>query len=86
MRSTSRGSYAVDDQVIRGDLHLVKVRERGMERLSGIPFLVMSETTGESHVVVTDANGQIDTASSPSMPRSSRDTTWSCSSASTSAR
>ena len=55
---------AVDDQVIRGDLHLVKVRERGMERLSGIPFLVTSETTGESHVVVTDANGQIDTASS----------------------
>ena len=55
---------AVDDQVIRGDLHLVKVRERGMERLSGVPFLVTSETTGESHVVVTDANGQIDTASS----------------------
>ena len=54
----------VDDQVIRGDLHLVKVRERGMGRLSGIPFLVTSETTGESHVVVTDANGQIDTASS----------------------
>lgn len=40
------------------------VRERGMGRLSGIPFLVTSETTGESHVVVTDANGQIDTASS----------------------
>ena len=55
---------AVDDQVIRGDLHLVKVRERGMDRLSGVPFLVTSETTGESHVVVTDANGQIDTASS----------------------
>jgi hypothetical protein len=55
---------AVDDQVIRGDLHLVKVRERGMDRLSGVPFLVTSEATGESHVVVTDANGQIDTASS----------------------
>lgn len=55
---------AVDDQVIRGDLHLVKVREHGMGRLAGIPFLVASETTGESHVVVTDANGQIDTASS----------------------
>lgn len=55
---------AVDDQVIRGDLHLVKVRERGMGRMAGVPFLVTSETTGESHVVVTDANGQIDTASS----------------------
>lgn len=55
---------AVDDQVIRGDLHLVKVRERGMARLSGVPFLVTSTTTGEAHVVVTDANGQIDTASS----------------------
>jgi len=55
---------AVDDQVIRGDLHLVKVHGSSMERLSGIPFLVTSETTGESHVVVTDANGQIDTSSS----------------------
>lgn len=48
---------AVDDQVIRGDLHLVKVRERGMARLPGIPFLVTSLTTGEVHVVVTDTNG-----------------------------
>lgn len=55
---------AADDQVIRGDLHLVKVRERGMARLSGVPFLVTSKTTGEAHVVVTDANGQIDTSSS----------------------
>ena len=55
---------AVDDQVIRGDLHLVKVHGDSMGRLAGVPFLVTSLTTGESHVVVTDANGQVDTSTS----------------------
>ena len=55
---------AVDDQVICGNLRLVKVRERGMARLPGVPFLVTSLTTGEAHVVVTDANDQIGTSSS----------------------
>ena len=60
---TSTGD-AVPDQVIRGDLRLVKVDGADMGRLSGVPFAVTSRTTGESHVVVTDANGQIDTSSS----------------------
>jgi len=55
---------AVPDQVIRGDLRLVKVDGLDMGRLSGVPFAVTSRTTGESHVLVTDANGQIDTSSS----------------------
>jgi len=54
----------VAEQVKRGDLRLVKVREGNMERLAGVPFLVTSKTTGESHVIVTDANGEANTSSS----------------------
>lgn len=45
------------DRVKRGDLEFVKVSESGMQRLAGIPFRLTSETTGESHIVVTDENG-----------------------------
>lgn len=51
------------EQVRRGDLSLVKVREDDMARLAGIPFLLTSDATGESHVLVTDDNGRIDTSS-----------------------
>ena len=54
---------AVPEQVQRGDVRLVKVRESDMGRLAGVPFLLKSEDTGEEHVVVTDANGCIDTSS-----------------------
>lgn len=50
------------DQVKRGDLSLVKVRETDMARLTGVPFRLTSQTTGESHILVTDANGHLDTA------------------------
>ena len=55
----------VPESVVRGDLELVKVRESDMGRLAGVPFLVTSLTTGEAHVVVTDADGRIDTAANP---------------------
>ncbi|MGI6220925.1 MAG: VaFE repeat-containing surface-anchored protein [Coriobacteriales bacterium] len=51
------------EQVIRGDLELIKVAEDGMQRLAGQPFILKSNTTGEMHVVVTDENGCISTAS-----------------------
>lgn len=60
-------SYVVAEareQVIRGDVRLVKVDGQTMERLAGVPFLVTAEATGERHVVVTDENGHIDTSSS----------------------
>jgi hypothetical protein len=52
------------ERVIRGDFDLVKVHGQSMERLAGIPFKVTSETTGESHVIVTDENGYASTAAS----------------------
>ena len=56
--------YSVSDKIKRGDLKLVKVGDTGLERLANVPFKVTSTTTGESHIVVTDQNGQIDTSSS----------------------
>ena len=47
----------------RGDLELVKVGGTDMRRLAGVPFRITSMTTGESHVIVTDANGYASTAS-----------------------
>jgi len=57
------GADAVRNQVKRGDFELVKIGEDKAERLGGVPFLVTSKATGEAHVVVTDANGQVKTAS-----------------------
>lgn len=57
---TPDGDFA--EQVERGDLELVKVADSTQQRLAGVPFKVTSKTTGESHVIVTDANGQASTA------------------------
>lgn len=54
----------VPQQVIRGDLRLVKIGQSTHERLEGVPFRITSGTTGESHVIVTDANGEASTAAS----------------------
>lgn len=50
------------NQVKRGDLEFVKVREDDMARLAGVPFRITSETTGESHIIVTDENGYASTS------------------------
>lgn len=51
------------DQVKRGDLLFIKSSE-GKERMAGIPFKITSKTTGESHLVITDENGYVNTSSS----------------------
>ncbi len=53
----------VPDQVVRGDLALVKVDEDSMARMAGVPFEIVSATTGERHVIVTDGNGCASTSS-----------------------
>lgn len=53
----------MEDRVIRGDLEGIKVGGEAHKRLAGVPFEITSMTTGESHVVVTDENGQFSTAS-----------------------
>lgn len=59
---TPEGEFA--EQVVHGDLALVKVVDGTQQRLAGVPFKIASKTTGESHIIVTDGNGQASTASS----------------------
>ena len=56
------GEKSLKDSVIRGDLKGVKIAE-DMIRMGGIPFKITSVTTGESHVIVTDENGEFNTSS-----------------------
>ena len=51
------------NQVKRGDLEGVKIGAGTHQRLAGVPFRITSKTTGESHVIVTDDNGQFSTSS-----------------------
>ena len=50
------------EQPKRGDLQFSKRDQDTMKKMAGVPFLVTSKTTGERHVVVTDANGQFDSS------------------------
>ena len=54
-------STAIKNQVIRGDIRGVKIDSNG-QRLDGVPFLIESMSTGESHIIVTDYNGEFGTS------------------------
>ncbi len=51
-----------EEKVLRADLKFKKIALDTNKPLSGIAFKITSKTTGESHVVVTDADGMIDTS------------------------
>ncbi len=55
---------AIKNNPIRGDLKGVKISDGDAKRLANVPFSITSKTTGESHVIVTDRNGEFSTASS----------------------
>ena len=62
-----RDGDAAYNQVIRGDLQFVKVGEGGesnMHRFANVAFKLTSQTTGESHILITDENGEVRTESS----------------------
>ena len=54
---------SIYNQIKRGDIEGVKIGDGTHKRLGDVPFKITSKTTGESHVVVTDKNGQFSTAS-----------------------
>ena len=59
-----RDGDAAYNQVVRGDLQFVKVGEGGetnMGRFANVAFKLTSQTTGETHIVVTDENGEVRT-------------------------
>ena len=52
----------IRNQVVRGDVRFVKIEKNSGDKMANIPFRITSVYTGESHVVVTDANGVVDTS------------------------
>ncbi len=56
-------SHSIYNQIKRGDLEGVKIGSDTHKRLANVPFKITSKTTGKSHIIVTDKNGQFSTAS-----------------------
>ncbi|MGC8280726.1 SrtB-anchored collagen-binding adhesin [Clostridioides difficile] len=56
-------AHSIYNQIKRGDIEGVKIGAGSHKRLADVPFRITCKTTGESHVVVTDDNGQFSTAS-----------------------
>ena len=52
----SQGSAATN-QVFREDFNFTKKGSSDKDRMANVAFMVTSDTTGESHVIVTDENG-----------------------------
>lgn len=60
--NTGKPQTVAAEQPKRGDLQFSKRDQETMKKMAGVPFLVTSKTTGERHVLVTDANGQFDSS------------------------
>ena len=60
-----QGKSVIDEPEVRGDLRLIKTDEKG-EPMANVPFLIVAlDDKGnekEQHVMVTDANGVLDTS------------------------
>ena len=56
-----REGDAAYNQVKRGDLRFVKVGEDNMHCFANVAFKLTSQTTGESHILATDENGEVRT-------------------------
>ena len=55
-------AHSIYNQIKRGDIEGVKIGAGTHKRLADVPFRITSKTTGESHIVVTDGNGQFSTS------------------------
>lgn len=51
-----------EDFAVRGD-YMFNKKADDQHSMANVPFLVTSNTTGESHIIVTDENGEYDTSS-----------------------
>ena len=61
-QATEDNGEACPNQIIRNDFSFTKKSEETADRMGNIAFRMTSETTGESHIIVTDANGYFDSA------------------------
>ena len=62
MVDLTSAEQSVYNQIKRGDIEGVKIGSGTHKRLSDVPFKITSKTTGESHRIVTDKNGQFSAA------------------------
>ncbi len=62
MVDLTSAEQSIYNQIKRGDIEGVKIGSGTHKRLSNVPFKITSKTTGESHRIVTDKNGQFCTA------------------------
>ncbi len=60
--SEADAAEAITDQVKRGDITLTKHDASTQASMGSIPFKITSLTTGESHVIWTDTNGNYDSS------------------------
>ena len=54
---TNMNAVTFTDRVVRGDLSFVKKNAETEETLAYIPFCITNNATGETHYILTDANG-----------------------------
>ena len=54
---------AAEEMIIRGDLEFMKTDADDLSGMEGIPFSITSETTGESHTVISGKDGKVSTSS-----------------------
>ena len=59
---TNMNAVTFTDRVVRGDLSFVKKNSDTDEALAYIPFRITNNTTGETHYILTDANGNFNSA------------------------
>lgn len=59
---TEQGNTDLHDSPIRGNLKFTKVSADDGHAMPNVAFIVTSKTTGEWHVIVTDANGKYDSS------------------------
>ena len=55
------------DDIVRGDLKFTKIDTATNEPMANVAFQITSTTTGETHIVVTDENGLVDTSAAHSL-------------------
>ena len=59
---TNMNAVTFTDRVVRGDLSFVKKNSETEETLAYIPFCITNNATGETHYILTDANGNFTSA------------------------
>lgn len=54
---------AIKNESIRADVEFIKIEDGTLKRLSGVPFKFTAKSSGESHIMLTDKNGYLNTSS-----------------------